>query len=118
VSLRSCWSCASDRRDEQMINPVDLPRHGSHQLDLEPWVLFRVGQEDGEIGLAGPRLAALENRGEERVAEVRHDHADVPRPARRQAAGGSARPVMQLLGYGENTLKRLGPDQPGCREGP
>ena len=116
MSRRRPWSCVSESLDEQS-HAIDLSGHGPNELVFEARVFLRVGQEDRVVGFSGSSLSALENRREERVAEVGNDDADVAGLARRQGSGGPARAVAELLGHSQDALECLVADQPGLGEG-
>ena len=94
-------------------DPVHLRAEVTDELGLEPRVLLRVGDEEGEAERAGPRLDALGDRREERVLQVGHDEAEVAGAPRDELARGAVGPVAELASDLLHVLATGGRDEVG-----
>jgi hypothetical protein len=83
------------RRDED--ESVGARGEVRDEGDLAGGVLVAVGQQHPDVVPGERRLDAVDERGEQRVGDVRDDHPDTPVPAGAQATSGLVRAVAQLL---------------------
>ena len=101
-------------RDQQAVDLVLAERVQTGRLALR--LVLRVAQDEVVAALARGVLRALDDRREERVRDVRHEHAERQRPLQPEAPGEDRRPVAEPLGRREDALARLRPDG-RCRHG-
>ena len=98
-------------------DPVDLLTHRADQRLLLGRVLVAVGHEHRVVGFARSRLCALEDGVEVRIAEVGHDHADIPGAAGDQPTRRPVGLVAELGGRRQHPRPCGPPHGARCGEG-
>jgi hypothetical protein len=104
------------RADDHAVDLALDERPQAARLHVD--VALGVAEEQLQALARQPPLDGLDEGGEERVGDLRHEHADRAGLLRAQRAGDGVVPVAQLLGGRQYLAGRLRLHGPGARQHP